>query len=169
MVVKNVANSVVLIGMPGAGKSTLGVLLAKNLAKDFLDTDLLLQARIGTTLQEFMDEHGYLRLREEEGEVLKGQDFNHSIIATGGSAVYSDDGMKSIAQFGPRVFLSITYETLLGRVKNQGERGIACPPGYSLKDIYDERQALYEKYADITVKIDDTTLEEAVKRVIAAL
>lgn len=162
-------SNVVLIGMPGAGKSTAGVLLAKNLAKAFVDTDIVLQEHLGTTLQDFLDSEGYLALREQEEVVLLKHRFEDSIIATGGSVVYGDKGMQALKDHGVIVYLSITYETLLKRVHNQGERGIACPPGTSLKDVYLERENLYKKYADIVVELDNLTLEEGVSKLVAAL
>ncbi len=161
-------SSLILIGMPGAGKSTLGVLLAKELALTFQDTDILLQSLIGESLQEYLDQQGYLALREQEESVLLTHDFSQSVVATGGSVVYSDKGMKRLREFGKRVYLSIQYNTLLQRVHNQQERGIACPPGTSLKALYEERKRLYETYADIVIPLDELGFEESVSTVMAA-
>lgn len=161
--------NIVLIGMPGAGKSTLGVLLAKSLAKSFVDTDLLLQAHLGMTLQMYLDQYGYLRLRGEEEKVLLASDIEDAIIATGGSVVYSERGMQHLKAQSSIVYLSIRYETLLQRVHNAGDRGLACPPGTSLKQLYEERENLYQLYADIIVKLDDQSLEQSLELLVKRL
>lgn len=161
--------SIILIGMPGAGKSTLGVLLAKTLAMPFVDTDLLIQERIGETLQAYLDREGYQALRKIEEQVLLDTHFSNAVIATGGSVIYSSDGMEALAKAGLRVYLKISYKTLVERVNNQGERGLACKPGTSLKDLYDERYQLYERYADLIVEIDDSSFDEALDQLQAAL
>ncbi|MEX2961462.1 shikimate kinase [Microbulbifer sp. TYP-18] len=161
--------SVVLIGMPGAGKSTLGVLLAKELALDFVDTDVLIQLREKKTLQEIIDASDYSHLRAIEGEVLAGADLPNHVIATGGSAVYSPEGMKNLARLGPIVFLDCSAAELRRRIHNYDDRGIAKAPGQSFADLFKERQALYRQYADITVRCDDGDLQQVLERVLAAL
>ncbi|WNO11699.1 shikimate kinase [Teredinibacter sp. KSP-S5-2] len=153
----NVKSSVILIGMPGAGKSTVGVLLAKYMAKAFVDTDILIQEALGETLQSYLDREGYLALREKEEEILAKACFDHHVIATGGSAVYSETGMSALTQVGVVVYLSISHSTVKQRVSNQSTRGIASQPGSSLDDIYQERLSLYNKYAQITVVADGLT------------
>ncbi|GAA5525375.1 shikimate kinase [Microbulbifer aestuariivivens] len=161
--------SVVLIGMPGAGKSTVGVLLAKELALDFVDTDVLIQSREGKTLQEIMNESDYLNLRRIEGEVIAEADLPGYVIATGGSAVYSEEGMANLRRFGAIVFLSCSAEELRRRIHNYESRGIAKAPGQSFADLFAERQALYRKYADITIDCDGRDLQEVLQAVLAAL
>ncbi|MFD1216325.1 shikimate kinase [Microbulbifer celer] len=161
--------SVVLIGMPGAGKSTLGVLLAKVLAKDFVDTDVLIQLREDKTLQEIMNESDYLNLRRIEGEVLAEAKLPNHIIATGGSAVYSEDGMRNLLRFGPAVFLNCSADELRRRIHNYESRGIAKAPGQSFEALFEERQALYRRYADIEVDCDGRDLEQVLAQVVSKL
>ncbi len=144
-------DSLILIGMPGAGKSTIGVLLAKELAKGFVDTDLLIQEREGKSLQDIVREAGYQRLRKVEEEVLLDVNYPRHVIATGGSAVYSDSAMRHLKTLGRVVFLDVPLEELEDRIRDYAGRGIACPPDQSLGAIYGERFELYQKYADIIV------------------
>lgn len=143
--------SVVLIGMPGAGKSTLGVLLAKETARDFIDTDVLIQVRENKTLQNILDDSDYLNLRRIEEEVLLSVDLTHHVIATGGSAVYSAKGMSKLKTLGPVIFLDVSSDELRRRIHNYDSRGIARRPGQSFEGLFAERDALYRQYADIIV------------------
>ncbi|WP_193164691.1 shikimate kinase [Microbulbifer hainanensis] len=161
--------SVVLIGMPGAGKSTLGVLLAKELALDFVDTDVLIQLREGKTLQEIMNESDYLNLRRIEGEVIAAADLPNHVIATGGSAVYSEEGMANLRRFGPVVFLNCSADELRRRIHNYESRGIAKAPGQSFAELFAERQALYRQYADISVDCDGRNLQQVLDQVLGQL
>lgn len=153
--------AIFLIGMPGAGKSTLGVMLAKALARPFIDTDLSIQQRTGVTLQDYVDEHGHEALREIEEQVLLEDSFDDAVVATGGSVVYGDAGMRRLGTLGRRVYLQISLATMLARVNNQGSRGLAIAPGTTLEDLYAEREALYSGYADITFDIADRDPEQA--------
>lgn len=162
-------SNVVLIGMPGAGKSTVGVLLAKRLAKGFVDTDLLIQTAEGRTLQEIVNSEGHLALRDIEDRELRRLDVRNHVIATGGSAVYSREAMGVLTARGVPVYLRATLATLEGRVSNLGSRGIARSAEQSFADIYRERTPLYERYAEITVDCDDLTPEAAVDAVVASL
>lgn len=161
--------SIVLIGMPGAGKSTVGVLLAKELALDFVDTDVLIQTREGKTLQEIMNESDYLNLRRIEGEVIAEAELPGYVIATGGSAVYSEAGMANLGRFGPIVFLNCSAEELRRRIHNYESRGIAKAPGQSFAELFEERQALYRKYADISVECDGRDLQQVLDAVLREL
>lgn len=140
-----------LIGMPGAGKSTLGIQLAKETARDFIDTDVLIQLREGKTLQQIMDEVGYLNLRLIEEQVLLCLQLEHHVIATGGSAVYSKDGMQLLKDLGAIVYLDVPIDELKSRIKNYENRGISRSDNQSFEALYKERGRLYRKYADITV------------------
>lgn len=160
--------SLILIGMPGAGKSTLGLLLAKHLAKDFVDTDLLIQLEHRKTLQDILHQHGYQTLRNIEEQILLNAHYPNHIIATGGSAVYSEAGMRHLKQFGPIIFLDAGIDTLQSRINNMESRGIARPAGQSFADVYAERRPLYERYADIVIDCNNKTQEQLVDEVIFA-
>jgi len=162
-------SSIVLIGMPGAGKSTLGVLLAKELALDFVDTDVLIQLREDKTLQEIINESDYLNLRRIEGEVIADAELPNHVVATGGSVVYSEEGMANLRRFGPVVFLNCSADELRRRIHNYESRGIAKAPGQSFEALFDERQALYRKYADITVECDGRGLQQVLEQVLREL
>lgn len=144
--------SIILIGMPGAGKSTVGVLLAKTLGMDFVDTDIEIQNHAGKTLQKILDENGYLALRHIEEEVLLNIDANNKVIATGGSAVYSEPAMDYLKTHGLVVFLQIPPSEIRRRVRNFDSRGIARAPQQSLDDLFAERDELYRKHAEFTVR-----------------
>lgn len=156
---------VVLVGMPGAGKSTLGVLLAKEMAKDFVDTDVLIQVRANQSLQSIVDNSGYLMLRELEEQVLLDLDVSNHVIATGGSAVYSQAAMKHLKTLGPVVYLKASLEEIKRRVQNLPKRGIAGPPGITLDKLYEERAPLYERVSDITIDSDGKTPEQVIEEI----
>lgn len=144
-------SNVTLIGMPGAGKSTVGIILAKYLSYDFVDTDILIQINQQKTLQDIINESDYLNLRQvEENEILE-LSINNYVIATGGSAVYSEKAMTHLKNISTIVFLKVSYNVICNRIKNYKERGIAKPENQPFIDIYAERQILYEKYADLIV------------------
>lgn len=161
--------SVILIGMPGAGKSTLGILLAKELGLDFLDTDVAIQVKEQQALQDILEERGYLELRAVEEAVLLETDCHQKVIATGGSAVYSDKGMAYLKSCGPVVYLEVPLEELRRRIHNYETRGIARRPDQSFAELFDERAALYRKYADITVTCDNHGPGEVIEQVMKAL
>jgi shikimate kinase len=159
-------DSLILIGMPGAGKSTVGLLLAKTLAKDFVDTDLLIQLQQGKTLDDILREQGYLKLREYEEDVLVSACYTNHIIATGGSAVYSEKGMKHLKQFGPIVFLDVDQAELEKRIHNMDTRGIARHPSQSFTELFNERRELYLRYADVVIDGNHKTQDELVDEII---
>lgn len=161
--------SIILIGMPGAGKSTVGVLLAKRLALGFVDTDVRLQEIEGKTLQAIVDAEGYEVLRQVEERVLCGLEVCGSVIATGGSAVYSDQAMAHLKRLGRVVYLQVSLPGILARVTNLATRGLARRPGQTLEDLFHERAALYRHYADIELACDGLTAEETVDAISAAL
>ena len=160
-------SSISLIGMPGAGKSTIGVQLAKATARDFVDTDLLIQLREQKPLQQIMDETDYLNLRRIEEEVLLSVDYPNHVIATGGSAVYSEAGMATLKQLGPVVFLDVELEELKARIKDYETRGIAKHPEQSFAELFEERNRLYRRYADHTITCAGKTQEELVALIAA--
>lgn len=144
-------DTISLIGMPGVGKSTVGVILAKLIGLDFCDADVAIQVREHCTLQEIMDLRGYSEFCRIEEEVLLALPLAGRVVATGGSVVYSDAIMARLADAGPLVYLEADVGTLLKRVAANPDRGIANSGGKTFEDIYDERIPLYRRYADHTV------------------
>ncbi len=147
-------DNIILIGMPGCGKSTIGVLLAKNLAYGFLDSDLVIQEQSGRKLQDMIDEMGPEAFSAFEDAVNATLIPHNTVIATGGSAVYGTRAMEHFREIGTVVYLKASYETIEKRIRNFATRGIVIPEGQTFRDVYNERTALYEKYADITVDVD---------------
>ena len=144
---------IILIGMPACGKSTVGVLAAKTLGYRFVDSDLIIQERQGRRLHRIIREEGqagFLAIEEAVNLTLGNED-TPSVIATGGSAVYSPTAMEHFKAVGVVVYLRLSFETVQKRLGNFTHRGVIMPEGYTLRDLYDERCALYEQYADITV------------------
>ncbi len=161
--------NVVLIGMPTSGKSTVGVIVAKILGKDFVDTDIVIQQREGKKLCEIIEDRGLDGFLRCEEEALLSIDPENTVIATGGSAVYSDKAMKSLGSGAKVVYLKVGKRELFGRLKEVKERGVVLRDGETLDEMYDERAMLYERYADITISEDGSTIEDTVNRVVAAL
>jgi len=161
--------SIVLIGMPGAGKSTIGILLAKELGLDFIDTDISIQVRWGETLQQITDESGYMVLRDYEEQVLLSENIDHKVVATGGSAVYSDAGMARLKASATVIFLDVSLPALQQRVTNFNTRGIARRPEQSFEDLFAERSLLYQRYADIRIDCSNLGVNEALQAVLETL
>jgi len=152
--------------MPGSGKSTVGVILAKRTSRNFLDTDVLIQTSQASSLQEIIDRDGYMALRKVEEDILLGLDIQNHVIATGGSAVYSDKAMTHLKADGVVIFLDVDLATLESRVRDFGTRGLAKRPEQNIAELFDERYSLYTKYADITVKCAGMTQEEVCAKII---
>lgn len=146
--------SIILIGLPGSGKSTIGVQLAKHLGYNFIDTDILIQSKTGQTLQTTLDNEGYLALRAIEANVLLDLQTEREVIATGGSAVYSAEAMAHLKTQGKVVYLAVAAEIILQRISNAATRGIARAPEQSLQAVINERLPLYRQYADIIINND---------------
>lgn len=162
-------SNIILIGMPGAGKSTIGVVLAKRLGFSFLDTDLVIQEKQKMLLHEILDEYGQDGFNEVENAILSEIFAKNSIIATGGSAVYGKDAMQNMKELGKIVYLKISYEELehrLGdlehRLGDLEERGVSMKEGQTLRSLYEERLPLYEKYAEDTIDCDGKSIREIV-------
>jgi len=162
-------SNIVLIGMPGAGKSTLGILLAKELGKSFIDTDVLIQVKHQQTLQSILDNQGYQALRAIEEEVLLENSFHNHVVATGGSAVYSEVGMRHLLADGLIVFLDPSIEQLKLRIHNYETRGIAKKADQSFADLYAERKALYQRYANLVLSCDSLSMEETLQKLLVSL
>ena len=163
------ADAVVLIGMPGAGKSTIGILLAKELGLDFIDTDVSIQVREGRTLQNITDQQGYLALRSIEEQVLLAENISGKVVSTGGSAVYSEAGMAHLKQDATVVFLDVPLAELEQRISNFNTRGIARRPDQSFEDLFEERSVLYKRYADIRIDCSTLHIEEVLQKTCSAL
>lgn len=140
-------NSISLIGMAGAGKSTVGRELANILNFRLIDSDVLIEEQQGKSLQKILDDEGYIKLREIENSVLKNLHFKEIILSTGGSAVYSDEAMKHIQQNSKVIFLDVSFNEILERVPSFHDRGFAKAPSQSIEDAFEERQELYNKYS----------------------
>jgi shikimate kinase len=155
--------------MPGAGKSTIGVLLAKTMLMDFCDTDLIIQKHFGTSLCNIINEKGTEAFIKAEEETILYSEFNNCVIATGGSAVYGEKAMKHLKNNSITVYLKVDSDELEKRIHNIHTRGIAMKEGTTIAQLYDERAPLYEKYADITIDCENTTPEECVNKIIENL
>jgi shikimate kinase len=144
-------NSISLIGMAGAGKSSIGKELAKNLDCILIDSDKLIEDQYGESLQNILDKEGYIKLREIENLIIKNIKFNKLILSTGGSAVYSDEAMHHIQKHSKVIFLEVPFNQILERVPSFLDRGFAKAPSQSVEDAFLERQSLYKKYSHCTV------------------
>jgi len=163
------ASNIVLVGMPGAGKSTIGVILAKRASLGFIDSDLLIQANERRSLQSIIDSQGYMALRRIEERVLLGLECRGHVIATGGSAVYSPAAMAHLAAEGVIVFLDVDLATLESRVLDLGRRGIAKHPDQSFSELFEERSKLYTAYADVTVECRGLAHDEVCTEILQRL
>ena len=148
-------NNIVLIGMPSCGKSTVGVILAKKLGYRFSDSDLLIQEREGMLLHEIISEYGIDGFLKIENDVNRSLSVSKTVISTGGSVVYCDEAMEHLRSIGKVIYIDISYETLVRRLGDFSHRGVIIRNGSTLYDMYLERRELYEKYADVTVKISE--------------
>ena len=154
------SHNVILIGMPGAGKSTTGVILAKRIGHAFIDTDLVIQAETGLRLQEIIDSQGLPRFREIEDHTIGSLNADNAVVATGGSVIYCPEGMKKLAARGIFVYLRVPLEDLQQRLSDMGQRGLVMRKGQTLAHLYQQRVPLYEQYADITIDCAGLTAEQ---------
>lgn len=152
--------NIVLIGMPGAGKSTIGVILAKELRYQFIDSDLVIQEKEGRLLREIIASEGLERFMEIENQVNLQIEAAESVIATGGSVVYGQEAMEHFQERDIIVYLKLSYESISQRIGDPKTRGVVLKDSQTLKDLYDERCPLYEKYAHITVEADEMEIGE---------
>lgn len=161
--------NVVLIGMPGCGKSTVGVLLAKSMLMHFVDTDLVIQNTHKKSLCALIEERGLNAFKQIENDVLAALKVDGSVIATGGSAVYGTEAMAHLAENGRIVYLDVSLEAIKSRLSDIKTRGVAMPEGCTIDQLYAERRPLYEAYAHLTVDCNGRTAEECVDAIVAAL
>ena len=157
--------NIVLIGMPGAGKSTVGVVLAKNMGYSFVDSDLLIQEQEGKLLHEIIEERGLEGFNEVENQVNAAINIRRAVIATGGSVVYGVQAMEHLKQLGTVVYLSLPYEELEERLGDLNERGVSIREGQTLADLMQERTPLYERYADVTIDCEGRQIREIVQMI----
>jgi shikimate kinase len=162
---ENKKDNIVFIGMPGVGKSTIGVVLAKKLGYSFVDSDLVIQDKYGKLLHELIEEHGVEGFWQIENDVNASLNPHRSIIATGGSAVYGEGAMEHLRQIGTVVYLRLSYEEIAERLGDLNARGVTLRPGQTLADLYEERSPLYEKYAHVVVDCNGKMLREVVEDV----
>lgn len=162
-------NNIILIGMPGVGKSTAGVVLAKVLGYEFVDADLLIQQQEGRLLHEIIAQEGRSGFLALENQVNAGISTEKAVIATGGSVVYGAQAMEHLKSIGMVVYLKISFDSLERRLHNIRGRGVVLKMGQTLRDLYEERTPLYEKYADFTVDLEQLDVEETVRQIAAVL
>ena len=162
-------DNIILIGMPGSGKSSVGVVLAKALGYGFLDADLLIQAREGALLQDILDTRGLETFLDVEGEVISSISCRRTVIAPGGSCVCREKAMEHLRSLGTVVYLKLSCPEVISRIHNLDSRGIALRPGETLRDVYNYRTPLYERYAHLTVETGGQTFSQSVAAIRRAL
>lgn len=158
-------NNIILIGMPGVGKSTIGVVLAKMLGYQFLDADLVIQEKEKKLLREIIEEVGAEGFIEVENRINSQIEAEHSIIATGGSVVYGTQAMAHLREIGTVLYLKLPYKELECRLSDIKGRGVVLKEGQTLRDLYEERVPLYEKYADVTVDEYRLNVEQTIEKI----
>ena len=156
-------NNIILIGMPGVGKSTLGRTLAEKIKYNFIDTDILIQEKVGKPIPQIIKEKGIDNTLQIEDEITSKIKVEKSVIATGGSVVYGKKAMENLKKIGKIIYLKQNFETINKRIDNIGERGIIIRKNQTLKDLYEERIPLYEKYADIIIEEGNLSIEETLQ------
>lgn len=157
--------NIILIGMAGCGKSTVGVVLAKTLGVGFTDTDLIIQQRENRLLQEIIDSEGIEKFLDLESEAVKSLDCDNCVVATGGSVIFREEAVNHLKKNGKIVYLNVSVDEIKRRLSNISTRGIAAEKGKSVDDIFNERSALYEKYADYVIDSTDSTVEKTVEKI----
>ena len=158
--------NIIFIGMPASGKSTVGVVVAKRLGYDFIDTDLLIQKQEKRLLKEIIADMGNDGFLAIENQVNREVEAEHAVISPGGSVVYCKEAMEHFKEIGKIIYLKVSYETINGRISNAKNRGVVLKEGQTLRDLYDERTKLFEKYADYVVSEDGLRLEETIDKVL---
>lgn len=157
--------NIVLIGMPGAGKSTVGVVLAKKMGYRFIDSDLVIQEKYGCLLHDLIEANGIEGFWEIENQVNASLDVERCVIATGGSAIYGKKAMEHLGTIGKIVYLKLSYEEIEDRLGDLGARGVTIREGQTLRELYEERKVLYEKYASIVIECEGKMLREIVSEI----
>jgi shikimate kinase len=158
-------SNIVLIGMPGCGKSTVGVILAKTLGIGFVDTDLIIQQREKRLLQDIIDTDGIQKFLDCESEAVKSLDCDNCVVATGGSVVFREDCMNHLKENGKIFFLNVSLPEIKSRLDNINTRGVAADKSQTIDDIFNQRYPLYEKYADYILELKNSNIEETVEKI----
>ncbi len=158
-------SNIVLIGMPGCGKSTVGVILAKTLGIGFVDTDLIIQQREKRLLQDIIDTDGIEKFLDIEAESVKTLDCDNSVVATGGSVVFREDAIKHLKKNGKIFFLNVSLSEIKNRLDNISTRGVAAEKSQTIDDIFKERYPLYIKYADYVLDLENSNVEQTVEKI----
>ncbi len=154
--------NLILIGMPGCGKSTVGVVLAKAMGMDFVDSDLMIQKQTGQKLSTLIDQHGDMGFREIENRINAALEAEDCVIATGGSVIYGENAMRHLKKIGTVIYLKLSYEAIEDRLGDLHARGVTIQPGWTLRDLYNERCPLYERWADVVLDCEALRLREVV-------
>ncbi len=166
---RDTKENIVLIGMPGVGKSTIGVVLAKILGYQFIDSDLVIQEQTGRLLKDIIAEDGIEKFMQIENDVNRTLNPRNAVIATGGSVVYGKEAMEHLSKIGTIIYLQLELPALSRRLGSLKKRGVVLRKGQSLKNLYEERIPLYEKYADITINERQSTIQKTVNRIVNQL
>lgn len=166
---KDRKENIVLIGMPGVGKSTIGVVLAKVLGYQFIDADLVIQEKTGRLLKDIIAEDGIEEFVKIENMINASIDAKKAVIATGGSVIYGKEAMEHLSEIGTVVYLQLELPALSRRLGSLQKRGVVLKEGQSLKNLYDERIPLYEKYADIIINEHHCTIQKTVSKIVREL
>lgn len=161
--------NIVLIGMPGCGKSTVGVILAKTIGVNFIDTDILIQQREGKLLQNIIDTDGIEKFLDCEAAAVKSLDCENSVIATGGSVVFREEAIEHLKKNGKIFYLNVKLDEIKSRLNNISTRGIAAQKGKSVDEIYKEREQLYKKYADYILDLENSSVEQTIEKILNTL
>lgn len=162
-------NNIILIGMPGCGKTTLGTELSEIIGYGYIDSDSVIVAREGKRLNEIIEDVGREAFLDIEAKVNSELSANRCVIATGGSVIYRDAAMRKLKEMGTVVYLKLPYEVIAKRLGDLKKRGVALKEGFTLKDLYEERTPLYEKYADIAVELHGDSIQKSVAEVVRAI
>ncbi len=159
-------NNIILIGMPGVGKSTIGTKLAEKLKCNFIDTDILIQEKFKKPIPQIIKEKGINKIIQIENQIGSKIKAEKSVIATGGSIIYGKAAMKNLKNLGKIIYLKQDYETINKRIEDIEGRGVVLKNSQTLKDLYNERIPLYEKYADITIEEGELSIEETLQELL---
>lgn len=157
--------NIILIGMPGAGKSTVGVVLAKKMGYSFVDSDLVIQEQTGKLLHEIITEKGQEGFLQVENEINASLAISNTVLATGGSVIYGKEAMEHLKKIGTVVYLKLSHKTIARRLGDLHERGVALKDGQTLEDLYRERIPYYERYADITISCERKAIRKIVEEI----